>query len=256
MFDGIGVNEATGKPWTVPVSMAAQTVMIGLAILVPLVTTEALPHGHLISLLSLPEPPRAAPARTPRVAVKPPSAARAIINLDVLQAPLRIPEKAAMLIDPPSLPQPASPGINGSPVMMMMICGGANPIHTPCGATRGSGSLLDDPPKLAPAKPNEPTKAIPRIPVGGQVQAAKLISGPPPLYPVLAQQARISGVVLLDAVISRDGRIMDLRATSGHPLLIPAALAAVKQWVFRPTYLNGDPVEVATGIEVAFKLQQ
>ena len=60
----------------------------------------------------------------------------------------------------------------------------------------------------------------------------------------------------LEAVISRDGTILNLRAVSGHPLLIPAALAAVEQWVFRPTSLNGDPVEVATEIEVHFTLQK
>jgi len=56
-------------------------------------------------------------------------------------------------------------------------------------------------------------------------------------------------------VISREGTILDLHAVSGHPLLIPAALAAVKQWIFRPTSLNGEPVEVATEIEVNFTLR-
>src|SRR6202042_3362545 len=81
------------------------------------------------------------------------------------------------------------------------------------------------------------------------------ISGPRPLYPPLAKAARVSGQVHLKAVIARDGTILDLRVIGGHPLLIPAALAAVKQWVFQPTYLNGDPVEVATEIIVDFTLQ-
>lgn len=88
------------------------------------------------------------------------------------------------------------------------------------------------------------------------MEESKLISGPRPVYPPLARQARIEGTVRLEAVISREGTILNLRAVSGHPLLIPAALAAVRQWVFRPTSLNGDPVEVATEIEVHFTLQK
>ncbi len=92
--------------------------------------------------------------------------------------------------------------------------------------------------------------------MGGSVLQAKRISGPQPVYPPLAKQARVEGTVRLQAVISREGTILNLRAVSGHPLLIPAALAAVEQWVFRPTYLNGDPVEVATEIDVNFTLQK
>ena len=81
------------------------------------------------------------------------------------------------------------------------------------------------------------------------------MSGPRPVYPPLARQARVEGTVRLEAVISREGTIINLRAVSGHPLLIPAALAAVAQWVFRPTYLNDEPVEVATVIDVNFTLR-
>jgi len=88
------------------------------------------------------------------------------------------------------------------------------------------------------------------------VQQGKLLSGPRPVYPQLARAARIEGTVRLEAVISREGAILNLRAVSGHPLLIPAALAAVEQWTFRPTFLNGDPVEVATTIDVTFTLQK
>ena len=83
----------------------------------------------------------------------------------------------------------------------------------------------------------------------------KLVSGPMPVYPPLARQARIAGVVRLEAVISREGTVLNLHVVSGHPLLVPAALAAVQRWIFSPTYLNGDPVEVASEIEVNFTLQ-
>ena len=69
---------------------------------------------------------------------------------------------------------------------------------------------------------------------------------PRPIYPPLAKQARIQGVVRLNAIIGKDGTIQNLTVASGHPLLVPAALEAVKQWVYKPTLLNGEPVEVVT----------
>ena len=76
------------------------------------------------------------------------------------------------------------------------------------------------------------------------------------MYPPLAKQARISGVVHLNAVIAKDGTIQDLKVISGHPLLIQAAMDAVRQWVYAPTLLNGEPVEVVTQIDVNFTLSQ
>jgi protein TonB len=85
---------------------------------------------------------------------------------------------------------------------------------------------------------------------------SKLVHQVRPAYPPLAKQARIKGQVLLSAVISREGRIQELRLVSGHPLLAPAAMEAVRQWLYSPTLLNGDPVEVLTTIEVNFTLAQ
>jgi protein TonB len=101
----------------------------------------------------------------------------------------------------------------------------------------------------------KPVQAIQRIRIGGGVQEAKLIYGPRPVYPVLARQARIQGTVHLAALIGTDGRIANLHLTDGHPLLVGAAMDAVKRWVYRPTLLNGDPVEVVTEISVTFALQ-
>jgi protein TonB len=97
---------------------------------------------------------------------------------------------------------------------------------------------------------------VQRIKIGGSVQQAKLIRQPRPVYPPLAKQARISGTVQLSAVIAKNGTIQELKAVSGHPLLIPAALEAVRQWVYQPTLLNGEPVEVQTTIDVNFTLSQ
>jgi protein TonB len=106
----------------------------------------------------------------------------------------------------------------------------------------------------APATPATP--GVKRITIGGNVQQAKLVSQTRPVYPPLAKQARISGVVHLQAIIAKDGTVMDLKVISGHPLLIPAALDAVKTWVYQTTLLNGDPVEVQTQIDVNFTLSE
>jgi protein TonB len=75
-----------------------------------------------------------------------------------------------------------------------------------------------------------------------------------PIYPPLARSARIQGQVFLRAIISRTGTIENLQAVSGHPMLIPAALGAVRQWRYRPYLLNGEPVEVETQVTVNFSL--
>jgi len=95
-----------------------------------------------------------------------------------------------------------------------------------------------------------------RIRVGSKLQERKLLQHSEPVYPPLALQARISGVVHLNAIIGKDGTVENLTVASGHPLLVPAALEAVKQWLYQPTLLNGQPVEVVTQIEVNFALSQ
>jgi len=105
----------------------------------------------------------------------------------------------------------------------------------------------------APAPP-KPTQS--RIRQGGNVTAASLINRVQPVYPPLARQTRISGTVRLHAIIGKDGSVQQLEVMSGHPLLVQSALDAVRQWRYRPTQLNGDPVEVDTTIDVIFSLNQ
>jgi TonB family protein len=92
------------------------------------------------------------------------------------------------------------------------------------------------------------------IRVGGNVQSANLISKVNPVYPPLAKQARIQGVVHLTTTIGADGAVQNIEVMSGHPLLVPAAVEAVKQWVYKPTLLNGAPVAVITQVDVNFTL--
>jgi protein TonB len=77
-----------------------------------------------------------------------------------------------------------------------------------------------------------------------------------PVYPPLARQTRIQGTVKLHAIIAKDGSVQQLEVLSGHPLLVQAALDAVRQWRYKPTLLNGEPVEVDTTVDVIFSLNQ
>ena len=108
------------------------------------------------------------------------------------------------------------------------------------------------PPVPATAAPGAPS----RIKIGGAVQQSKLISQPHPIYPPEAKAERIQGVVKLSAIIGKDGAIQTLEVISGHPLLVPSALEAVKQWRYETTLLNGQPVEVVTQIDVNYTLSQ
>jgi protein TonB len=93
-----------------------------------------------------------------------------------------------------------------------------------------------------------------RVRVSQGVSQGLLIHQVKPTYPPLARQARIQGVVVLQAVIGKDGNIQNLKVVSGHPMLAPSALEAVKQWKYKPYFLNGEPVEVDTTINVNFTL--
>jgi TonB family protein len=110
-------------------------------------------------------------------------------------------------------------------------------------------------PLKAPPADSRAGGAPSRVRVGGGVQNWTLISQVAPVYPPLAKQARIQGEVVLEAVISREGDVTNLRVVSGHPLLVDAALTAARQWKYRPTLLNGQPVEVVSQITVPFKLE-
>jgi protein TonB len=90
--------------------------------------------------------------------------------------------------------------------------------------------------------------------IAGKVAEAQRLRGVAPVYPDLARQARVQGVVRLNIVIDKQGRVSNVSVISGHPLLISAALDAVKQWEYNPTLLNGQPVEVATEVSVPFVL--
>ena len=104
------------------------------------------------------------------------------------------------------------------------------------------------------APPSPPSSKSQRIRLSGSVLENNLIHRVPPTYPPLAKLARVTGTVVLQVTVSKDGRVQDLRAISGHPLLVQSAMDAVRQWRYRPSLLNGEPVEVVSEVTVAFRL--
>jgi protein TonB len=122
-----------------------------------------------------------------------------------------------------------------------------------------SGNSTVNPPSLLPVyRRPPPGSPVPsrRIQLSGAVQETGLLSQVPPAYPPLARQARIQGDVILQSNVSKDGTVEDLQVVSGHPLLVQAALDAVRQWRYQPTELNGEPVEVDTTTTVRFRFSE
>jgi protein TonB len=254
MFEQMILSEPKGRRrWTVVLAFAGQSVMLGALIAIPLLSVQQLPLADLTSVLIAPAPPP--PPPPPPAAAPAPRAVRVEprrFNMSAVYEPHVVPKTVAVISDLPQVPAAAST-VDGVP-------GGV-----PGGQVGGVlGGILGGVPSVAPPPPPPPPPAeaaavqAPAAPailrVGGQVQAALAISAPPPVYPALAKTARISGAVKLDAVIGVDGHIENLKVMSGPPLLIEAAMNAVKQWTYRPTYLNGKPFKVETQIVVTFTL--
>jgi protein TonB len=208
---------------------------------------DVLPAATLQSFLVAPPPPP--PPPPPPAATPPPKVVKVIprqFDAGKLMAPKTIPKEIAQIKEDELPPPSTGVGVVGG------VAGGM------AGGSVGGvlGGIIGSVPSAAPPPPPPPKPVTPqRIRVGGNVQAANLINQVKPNYPPLAKQARIQGTVELSAVIGKDGRVQDLKVVRGHPLLVQAALDAVKNWIYRPTMLNGEPVEVSTTIDVNFTLQ-
>jgi len=227
----------TKHPTATAVSLLAQSLVVAMMAALPLLYTEALPRGWAVSLVAPgPPPPAPAPVRAEAEHRVQPRASDLIGQR--LREPQAIPRHIAH-IDENDVPIPAVP--TGGP-----------------GVPGGTGSSEGNPitalvNPTPPAPVPWPTLSAPlRISQG--VAQGFLVHEVKPLYPPLARQARIQGTVILQAVIGKDGRIENLQLISGHPMLSPAAIEAVRQWRYRPYTLNGEPVEVETAITVNFVL--
>jgi protein TonB len=238
----------TATTWTVMTSFGIQILLLGFLVMIPLIWFDELPGAQLSALITAPPPP---PPPPPPPAAAPPKVVKVIprqMDAGKLMQPKVIPK------DIKQIQEDEAPSAN------LGVAGGV-PGGVSGGALGGVlGGILGGVPTAAPPPPKkEPPKAAPRpsiIPVGGRVQNALLIRNPQPIYPQIAKSARISGTVELSAIIGEDGKIQQLTVVSGHPLLRQAALDAVKQWVYKPTMLNEQPVKVSTTIDVIFTLSQ
>jgi protein TonB len=228
------------RRWTVLAGTALQCSIVGLMVLLPLIYTEAVPKMYDHVTIGPPpgEAPRQSqPAQRPRT---PPAT-------QMVDGHVRVPTSIPDSIYIPDQPEVAfsdpggsiGPGVIGSP--------GAEP------GVRSLVPTVVEPPTAPKPKPQAPREPI-RVHIS--VQEAMAISRPQPVYPDLARKARIQGVVRMEAVISKIGTIENLKVLEGSPLLWPAARDAVLRWRYRPTILNGEPVEVITTIEVHFTLSQ
>jgi periplasmic protein TonB len=228
----------TKRGATTALSFVLEILLLGVLVLLPLIFTEALPRQQLMTFLVAPPPPPPPPP--------PPAAAPVVVKkiqteLDngQLRTPTAIPKKIQMIKEDEPPPSAGPAGVVGG------VPGGVP------GGTMGGvlGSVMSSVPSAVP-KAATPQ----RVRVSQGVSQGLLIHKVQPTYPPLARQARIQGSVILQALIGKDGTIQNLHVVSGHPMLTNAALEAVKEWRYKPYFLNGEPVEVETTINVNFTL--
>jgi len=228
----------TKRGVTTVFSFLLQIFLLGILILIPLIYTDALPKQQLMTFLVAPPPP---PPPSP-----PPAAAVVKVVRQIqselingqLRTPTKIPQKIQMIKEEDAPPPMMSGGMLGG---------------VPGGVPGGSmGGVIGGIVNAAGAIPKQ---VIPqRVRVSSGVSTGLLIRKITPTYPPLARQARIQGQVVLQAEISKEGTIQNLQLISGHPMLAPAAIEAVKQWRYKPYLLNGEPVAVETQVVVNFSL--
>jgi protein TonB len=247
MFEqaSIDTRGALRSPWALAISITGQTAIISAGILVSLIHTDGIRPPAFLTLIT---PPHHSPPGEPPAVVRQTKRAPGVFTM-----PSQISKTIDMSVHEAVLPPSTDGGLDFSGIIDRF------------GETSGVTSFIDTiarptPPLVRPEPaPQKQAAAIaPRKPIAVStgVQAAKLIRQVKPIYPQLARQARISGTVRLVAIIGKDGAIENLQVAAGHPLLVPAAVEAVKQWLYQPTLLNGEPVDVITQIEVNFTLSQ
>jgi protein TonB len=213
-------------------------------LVVPLCFTEELPKAQLLTFLVAPPPPPPPPPPAAEMAKVLKQIQTDVLSTGELRTPSRIPQKVQMIQEDDAPPPMAAGGgvVGGVPGG---IPGGQ--LGGVIGGIISSTSNLSAVPKFVAATPQ-------RIRISQGVTRGLLIQRVEPAYPPLARAARVQGEVVLQAIIDRDGNIQNLQLMSGHPMLVPSAIAAVKQWRYKPYLLNGNPVEVETSITVIFTL--
>lgn len=221
------------RSWTTFASTVVQAALIATAALLPLVRPDVLPKPVREMPMLMPggvsratEAPNQAATRAP---------AGAVVSARSITAPLRIPAHVG---------EDGGPGVSSTSTV-------GNPSSTEDVEIPGWVPLGPTARVLPPPLP--PTRSRP-VQLSQGVTQGLLVSAPKPVYPQAAKVARIQGDVQLRAVISRNGEIEQLQVASGNPLLVTAAMDAVRRWKYRPYLLNGAPTEVETEITVRFVL--
>ena len=251
MFESAVITYGSPKKrvWATIAGMTGQAVLIGIALLAPLMWPQVIPKvAWVVTVAPPPVPPPPPPPGNPRPQVVP--VARKTRGL---YQPVSIPQRVAMnFVDPPEMAA-APDGIRGG------VPGGI-PNGVPTGLPSSFFNDIARPPVKPPDAPPRqapnaaPPKTPPQPPRISVIEMARPIHRVEPIYPRLAITARIQGTVRLMGVLGVDGRIRELKVLSGPPLLVNAAVDAVKQWIYAPTLLNGQAVEVQAPIEVNFIL--
>ena len=230
------------KRAAIPLAYVAETMLVGVFILLPLIYTQALPRQLLIADIQIPLPPGSPPASPTGQQARPPARHPSV---DPFTEPVRIPTAIAQIAEAPEPPQ------------VNVVAGPFVP-GVPPGYGAGNGPILGGLPWNTGTPPPIPPARIAPQPrlyrVGGDVIAAHALYQPWPVYPPLAIMAHVQGTVVLQAILGKDGSVQDLKVLRGHPLLVRAALDAVKTWRYQPTLLNSEPVDVLTEIDVNFNL--
>ncbi len=228
--------DRTRRGWTTLVSFVLQAFGLSVLLILPVIYTEGLPQVRLRDLLLAPPPALAPAPALPRPTIQPAASSNAAGGRFIF--PSRVPLYTLPNPDlepAPGLPVSAGPGIGvfqGNHDDLNQLTRAFSHVAAPVAVT------------LPPVKPRPLSRRM----------EGNLIRKVQPVYPLIAKSAGIQGTVLLSAVIGRDGRIEHVQVTSGHPLLAKAAVDAVSQWLYRPYYLNDQPVEVETQVTVNFIL--
>jgi periplasmic protein TonB len=217
-----------------PVSVAVHAAALATVLLVPVLRPAEIPPPAPSSV-PWRVPPHVAPP-APRRETRPPAmragGARALTRVDPM-APSSAPPR------PPIEELPLGPPDDSPPPVCLKDCG----VGPGTGQTSAVGSE---------AGPGDSGSGPPTVRAGGVIQPPARVVYVPPVYPSIAQAAGIGGVVILDCTIAPDGRVVDVRVLSGHPLLNEAAVSAVRQWTYRATRLDGVPVAVLMTVTVRF----
>jgi protein TonB len=225
-------------------SFVAHFAILSLLLLMPLYFSQGIDMKRLeTTLLVAPMPPMApAPPPPPAAIARAVHVAPRVITAGQLTAPTFIPKAVPTATSDAAPPEEAFSSSLGG---------------VPGGVIGGQiGGLTGGMPGIAAPVAATPVAEKPKGPVriGGNVKPPRLIFGPAAIYPILASQGHIHGVVVIDAIIDEHGNVVQEKVVSGHPLLLQAALKAVSARKYEPTILDGEPTPVDLRVEVNFQM--